>query len=422
MLALQRRGVFFVMYAEHLTENSDIGRTIDFAIEKGFSILPVKSKIPDVTLLPKDEQGKPTWKPLQNRMPTIKELRVWEQAEGIALITGKINGIIVLDVDVKGDKTGIDSLKGKYLPITPTVKTPSGGMHYYYQYPQGIEKVASKTNLLEKVDIKADGGYVVMPFTNGYEWFCELSIDDVPLADPPKWLLELIQPQKTEKKPRKQRVKPITSVTPTVSPITVDKDYLKAWDTNEQYVKKACEILGIPDVPIGKAFKCVIPNHSDEKPSASLYREPNGTIVYRDWHGGRQFYTLAEIRAMQAYGKEIELRAPEIATWKLRLLVETGCLQPVTVQAPELPDILEKKRTVKQVYKGFKFLLGCKWIYTPNVPTAFSYRFATAWCGVSDKTVRAAMKQLEAWGLIKREGKAGKGAMEVTLYNAGDKK
>ena len=47
------------------------------------------------------------------------------------------------------------------LPATFVNPTPSGGEHHIYAYPEGVNKVASRNDVLPGVDIKADGGYIV---------------------------------------------------------------------------------------------------------------------------------------------------------------------------------------------------------------------------------------------------------------------
>jgi hypothetical protein len=101
----------------------------------------------------------------------------WRQypRAGIGVATGKVSGIIVLDVDVKKGKDGLSSLEklenelGTRLPETKTAKTPSGGLHYYYVYVAGIGSSTDK--LGPGLDIRGDGGYVVMPPSHDlYEW------------------------------------------------------------------------------------------------------------------------------------------------------------------------------------------------------------------------------------------------------------
>lgn len=164
---------------------------------------------------------------------------------------------------------------------------------------------------------------------------------------------------------------------------------------------KSAELMGmrtdgIVETGCGKAFKCVIPGHYEKTPSASLCVNPNtGQVMYRDWHGvdGQCWYSLAQVRASLGYGYMKRLSGPELATWQIRLLVETGLLAPVEVSIKRLPRAA--KVTTRQVYDGFKLLLGCKWRYSPNDPTPFSRKFAGAWCGVSEATAGRAIAELQ---------------------------
>lgn len=112
---------------------------------------------------------------------------MWPDAN-IGMPTGETTGVIVLDQD---GEQGAISLKGKELPPTPTARTGKG-THRLYRHPGGYVK--SVTGLLDGVDLKADGGYVILPPSlhqsgKRYEWIVPL---DYGLADPPEWLLELI--------------------------------------------------------------------------------------------------------------------------------------------------------------------------------------------------------------------------------------
>jgi hypothetical protein len=54
--------------------------------------------------------------------------------------------------------------------------------------------------MLPKVDIRADGGYVVAPYSmhksgNSYAWADRAGPDDCPLAVPPDWLMDMLSPQ-----------------------------------------------------------------------------------------------------------------------------------------------------------------------------------------------------------------------------------
>ena len=112
----------------------------------------------------------------------------------IGLPTGKVNNLVVVDVDVKNDAGGMNSLKqlenecGKF--DTKIVNTPSGGRHYYFNYPDDVDTIKCKTNLMSGIDIRADGGYVIAPGSsidgNPYEFEDE----DAQIAELPQKLLE----------------------------------------------------------------------------------------------------------------------------------------------------------------------------------------------------------------------------------------
>src|SRR3990167_4721719 len=93
-------------------------------------------------------------------------------------------GFYFLDVDKKaadGEPT-IQTWEAAHglLPKTYTVKTPSGGKHYYFTT---TEKAPTATKLGPGVDVRGDGGYVVAPPSPGYTL-----VEDVPLAPLPPWL------------------------------------------------------------------------------------------------------------------------------------------------------------------------------------------------------------------------------------------
>ncbi|WP_340693301.1 bifunctional DNA primase/polymerase [Hyphomonas sp.] len=93
----------------------------------------------------------------------------------VAVPTGRQNGIIVLDVDLKHGVDGFESLRA--LGINPDtfegkkVITPTGGLHLYYGYREGIKNSVGK--LGPGLDVRSDGGYVIaaghIPGVGSYE-------------------------------------------------------------------------------------------------------------------------------------------------------------------------------------------------------------------------------------------------------------
>lgn len=385
------------------------------------SIIPVgKNKIPTIR----------EWKTYQTRQPDMIEMSEWlKSAKGLALVTGKVSGILVLDIDVKKHKNidGWEHVKGKHLPPTTSVRTQNGGTHYYYKLPKGVT-YRNVNGLFEGVDVKCEGGYVVMPGTDGYEWYDGLEFNGVEkLADIPEWLIKELEPYKKDKTNR-QKAREHTEIKreiKTSSKLLKDTKNVKNYFKNVSTVQHIMNFLGI-NAEIGKAFNCILPSHTpDTKPSASITQADNGTYVYKDWReeittdeGHKtSYYTLPEVYASLHYKQKRKITGrAEHATWALRLLADCGILEVEEIQAKELNSQLAKKPTVKKVYDGFIRLIQVKKLYDKQQETtAFSYRFASAWCGVSLESARQAMNQLEAFGYIERGEQVGK-AIKMNTY------
>ncbi len=126
---------------------------------------------------------------------------VFKETDNVGVLTGKVSGIMVIDVDVKrtdGMKT-LSDLEQEYgeLPHTVKAKTPSGGVHLYFKYPQGITLV-NKCPVGESIDIQADGSQcVIYPsniFGKYYEW--ENDPKSTAIADLPQPWVDLLTKQK----------------------------------------------------------------------------------------------------------------------------------------------------------------------------------------------------------------------------------
>lgn len=124
----------------------------------------------------------------------LKQIRTWwkERPTANVGVAAGLSGLLVLDIDPRstGDKT-LEAQVEKHgaLPPTFTVKTGGGGTHYYFRSPI---PVGSRSGLLPGVDVKSHGGYVVGPGSKTESTYD--IILDVPPADPPAWLLELLEP------------------------------------------------------------------------------------------------------------------------------------------------------------------------------------------------------------------------------------
>jgi len=131
------------------------------------SIIPLNGKVPYLY----------SWKEFQERKPTVEEVTRWwtEHPEAnIGIITGKISNLTVVDVDSELIPDG--------LPNTVIART-GHGWHYYYQYEPGI---SNRARVMENVDLRGDGGYVVAPPSihpetqKPYEWIKRGDIQPFP--------------------------------------------------------------------------------------------------------------------------------------------------------------------------------------------------------------------------------------------------
>jgi hypothetical protein len=68
------------------------------------------------------------------------------------------------------------------LPETYTVETAGGGRHAYLQYVEGVRN--SESRLAEDVDVRGEGGYVIVPPSDGYS-----VLSQGPVAECPSWLV-----------------------------------------------------------------------------------------------------------------------------------------------------------------------------------------------------------------------------------------
>lgn len=158
---------------------------IEYAIKYGWSVFPVKK---DKTPYTKNGFKDSSKDPIK-----IKEMFDQFPDALIGVSTGKESGIVVLDIDVKNDAGGEESIreleeKHGTLPETMQVLTPSGGRHYYFKYTEPIGRIIGR---YPGIDILGDRGYVIAPSGNGSGYNKEVSSPDV-FLDPPKWMFDVI--------------------------------------------------------------------------------------------------------------------------------------------------------------------------------------------------------------------------------------
>ncbi|MGH7745816.1 MAG: bifunctional DNA primase/polymerase, partial [Candidatus Dormibacteria bacterium] len=111
------------------------------------------------------------------------------------------SGLVVIDIDPRhgGDETWSDLVAQHGEPTTLQVCTPSGGSHYYYRAPDGVEIASGASVLGAGVDVRARGGYVLAPpsVVDGVAYVYEAEhgpreIAPVTLPPLPSWLRDAL--------------------------------------------------------------------------------------------------------------------------------------------------------------------------------------------------------------------------------------
>ena len=109
----------------------------------------------------------------------------------IAIATGRVSGVVALDVDVRPNGSGFDSLDRlgiSILPGAPTAHTPSGGMHVFFEAP-AYEVKNSVSKIGPHLDVRGDGGYIIVPPGPGRSWDPIKNLDTTPLPPMPEWMV-----------------------------------------------------------------------------------------------------------------------------------------------------------------------------------------------------------------------------------------
>jgi bifunctional DNA primase/polymerase-like protein/primase-like protein len=114
----------------------------------------------------------------------------------VAVATGRPSQLLVLDVDGEDGAAALAELERAHGALPPTVSsvTPRGGRHYWFRYPDGRAVPCSAGKIGRGLDVRGDGGYVIMPPSKGpngnrYTWHEPLGA--APIAAAPGWLVEL---------------------------------------------------------------------------------------------------------------------------------------------------------------------------------------------------------------------------------------
>jgi hypothetical protein len=174
--------------------NETLNHALTYA-ERGWRVIPIKpgEKRPPIA----------AWQTAATTNPdTITQW--WTgpyRNHGVGIATGEESGLFVIDIDLNDQKDGyhtIEQLEQQHspLPAGPRALTGSGGLHIFLTNPPGITiRNDAGKKLGHGIDIRGEGGQVVAaptihPNGNTYQWLD--GSDDMPIPEPPNWLLNLL--------------------------------------------------------------------------------------------------------------------------------------------------------------------------------------------------------------------------------------
>lgn len=132
----------------------------------------------------------------------------WPHAN-IGVATGAASGLLVLDVDLPDGPRSLAELQARHgpLPATCEQRTGSGGRQLLFAHPD--TPVRNRARVVPGIDVRGDGGYVVVPPSlhvagHAYQWTAR-----TPPAPAPSWLLAMLDRTRTsEHRPRREVPRP----------------------------------------------------------------------------------------------------------------------------------------------------------------------------------------------------------------------
>lgn len=131
----------------------------------GLSVVPIAAgqKMPPMGM---------QWADRQSTRPGLGRIRndfATHPGAGVAIITGQISGVVVLDIDPnRASAETLDAMRklmSSRWAKCPRVKTGGGGWHLYFAAPAVPLSNAVNVNGMSGIDIRANGGLVVAPPT-----------------------------------------------------------------------------------------------------------------------------------------------------------------------------------------------------------------------------------------------------------------
>jgi Bifunctional DNA primase/polymerase, N-terminal len=379
----------------------------------------------------------------------------------VALILGPPPGgnLLALNVNVKHGHGGLATLQrlGWIIPPTPTIRTPSGGLCHFFRVPDRTAyPFPFATHVYpdgyDGLEFRGAGGYQLVPMSRTAEgvyafvppWTLDrfrADLADLPGAVLQAWAmldrgakfsreigpvttghahkpaLALAMPADlstpSSPSPPCSHVPAARKATPTTPNLTTITTALSSDDYSDFEVgeveirdRECAEHLSrrfgleVARLDDGHSMLCVLPGHRERTPSATWFKTDSGYYLYHDWHArsGDIYYPVPDVFAALVTGTTKSLPKPSRKTWRLRLMVEAGLLDPYPVEMKPFPDDMPK--LLRHFCEGFRYLCACKWTYQERAPTMFTDAFAAGWCGIREGSIWKLRRLALAHGFI----------------------
>lgn len=120
-------------------------------------------------------------------MSRLEKMFVNEPAANLALRCGAGSGVVVVDAEgtdrVKCGRIGVDILEDwDWWGDTLKAVTGSGGLHLFYAYDPAAGRITARNRVAPNIDIKGEGGYVVLSPAEGRTWLNWSQREGLPAA------------------------------------------------------------------------------------------------------------------------------------------------------------------------------------------------------------------------------------------------
>lgn len=195
-------------------------------------------------------------------------IRKWRSGSNIAIATGAISGLFVIDIDPRhGGFATLAALEREHgaFPRHAVAVSGGGGLHLFFRYPPKGAPIGSGANVFGPgIDLKGDGGYVVAAPSlhvsmKHYRWLRGVIPSRLPNA--PAWLLKLA---------RSASSRPSAST---------DRSNLAAIKTRDhQEGQLLAKLLGARDC--ASYWKIDCPAREHKTPDAAMYPRENGQVYF----------------------------------------------------------------------------------------------------------------------------------------------